>query len=102
MSVRTTPAPDPFALEPEALAALLARCELAIRRARRGGREVLVGFTVPLDAAVDPAAVTFASRRAGEDWFCFEQPDRGGAALAALGAVRRLQGSGPDRFSAVA
>ena len=32
----------------------------------------------------------FASRTAGEDWFCFEQPDRDGSALAALGTVARL------------
>ena len=34
--------------------------------------------------------MVFASRRAGDDWFCFEQPDRDGAALATLGCVARL------------
>ena len=102
MSVRTTPAHDPFALDDEARAELRARCERAVRRARRGGGEVLVGLTVAVDPAVDPSAVVFASRRAGEDWFCFEQPDRGGAALAALGAVRRFEASGPGRFGDVA
>jgi isochorismate synthase len=71
---------------------LLARCEQAVRRARRRGREVLVALTVPVDGAVDPSAVVFASRRPGEEWFCFEQPDRDGAALAALGVARRLGG----------
>ena len=72
------------------------RCERAVRRARRTGREVLAAVTVPLDGA-DPSAVAFASRLSGEPWFCFEQPDRGGAALAALGCVKRLEGRGPGR-----
>src|SRR3954452_17905105 len=102
MSARATPARSPFALDAEAQAELRARCERAIGRARRSGAEVLVGITVAVDPAVDPSAVVFASRRAGEDWFCFEQPDRGGAALAALGVVRRLSGEGAGRFPAVA
>ncbi len=102
MSVRATPTRGPFELRFEERAELAARCARAVRRARRGGGEVLVGLTVAADAAVDPSAVAFASRRPGEDWFCFEQPDRGGAALAALGAVRRLEASGPGRFEAVA
>ena len=44
----------------------------------------------------------FASRPAGEDWFCFEQPDRDGSALAALGTVARLTASGTQRFERVA
>src|SRR4051794_5295442 len=102
MSVRTTPAGDPFALAPDAHAEPRSRCERAVDRARRSGGEVLVGLTVAVDPAVDPSAVVLASRRAGEDWFCFEQPDRGGAALATLGVVRRLAGTGPERFRAVA
>jgi isochorismate synthase len=51
---------------------------------------------------VDPSAVICASRRPGESWFCFEQPDRGGAALAGLGQVACLEDSGPDRFATVA
>ena len=43
-----------------------------------------------------------ASQRPGEPWFCFEQPDRGGAALAGLGQVACLEDSGPDRFATVA
>ncbi len=102
MSLRQLPLSGPSALAPEARAELRARCEHAIRRARRGGEEVLVGLTVAVDPAIDPSAVVFASRQAGEDWFCFEQPDRGGAALAALGAVRRFEASGPGRFGEVA
>ncbi len=78
------------------------RCEAAVRKARRTGREVLAAVTVPVRPDVDPSATVLASRRAGEDWFCFEQPDRSGAALAALGCVRRLSAAGPDRFRRVA
>ena len=102
MNALVTPARGPLALDAEARAVLRRRCERAVRRARRAGEEVLVGLTVVVDAAVDPSAVAFASRQPGEDWFCFEQPDRGGAALAALGAVRRLEASGPGRFAEVA
>jgi salicylate biosynthesis isochorismate synthase/menaquinone-specific isochorismate synthase len=81
---------------------LLARCERAVGRARRSGREVLVAHTLRVGASVDPSAVVFASRAAGEPWFCFEQPDRDGAAVAALGCVRRIEASGPDRFRTAA
>jgi isochorismate synthase len=63
---------------------------------------VLAGLTVRVQADVDPSAVAFASRRPGEAWFCFEQPDRGGSALAALGTATRLRGAGPGRFAQVA
>jgi isochorismate synthase len=83
-------------------AELLARCERAVRRARREGREVLAGVTVTVDAAIDPCAAVFASRRAGEPWFCFEQPDREGAALAALGCVHEIRAGGSGRFGRAA
>ncbi len=43
-----------------------------------------------------------ASRRAGEPWFCLEQPDRDRSALAALGCVAALSASGAGRFGDVA
>ena len=46
----------------------------------------------------DPSGVVLPSRRSAEAWFCLEQPDRGGTALAALGSVHELTASGPDRF----
>ena len=88
-----------LAVEP---AALLRRTERAVRNARRTGEPVLLGVTTRLPGDVDPSALAFASRRPGEDWFCFEQPDRDGAALAALGCVTRLQASGEDRFRRLA
>jgi isochorismate synthase len=78
------------------------RCARAVRRARRTGAEVLVAITVPVGPDVDPSAVVLASRRPGEPWFCFEQPDRDGAALATLGCVRRLEDRGPGRFGRAA
>jgi isochorismate synthase len=81
---------------------LRARAERAVRRARKSGSPVLLGHTTRVGPGVDPSAVVFASRVAGEHWFCFEQPDRDGAALAALGTVTRLEASGPERFTRVA
>ncbi len=94
-----TPAPGGLAVDEPALRT---RAERAVRRARRSGRPVLLGLTVRVASAVDPSAVVFASRAEGEDWFCFEQPDRDGSAIAALGTVARLQASGSDRFARVA
>jgi len=79
-----------------------ARLDLALRRARRSGKPTLATSTMRLPGGVDPSAVACASRRAGESWFAFEQPDRGGAALAALGAAVCLSGSGEERFASVA
>jgi isochorismate synthase len=92
----------PFALGEEDRELLLARLRLAVKRARRAGKEILATISVPLPGDVDPSAVVCASRRAGEQWFVFEQPDRGKAALATLGEVAHLSGSGPDRFAMVA
>ncbi len=99
VTVRTSPARSPFELAPAQRAELLKRCERAVRRARRRGvGEVLVSITVPVASDVDPAAVAFASRRADEPWFCFEQPDRRGAALAAIGCARAIRTGGAQRF----
>jgi isochorismate synthase len=91
-----------FALSAEDRARLAARLALAVRRARRAGRQVLATISLPLAPDVDPSAVVCASRRPGERWFVFEQPDRGHAALAALGEATSLQASGKERFASVA
>jgi salicylate biosynthesis isochorismate synthase/menaquinone-specific isochorismate synthase len=83
-----------LALDAAARAELLARCRRAVARARRDGGGVLAALTVRVGAAVDPSAVVFASRRPDDDWFCFEQPDRDGAALATLGCVARVGAAG--------
>jgi isochorismate synthase len=90
------------ALDQKARATLRARLERAVRRARRGEGEVLVGLTVQVAPGTDPSAVAFASRRDGEPWFCFEQPDREGAALATVGRVRAIAARGPGRFARAA
>src|SRR3954451_20830559 len=71
----------------------------AVRRARSRG-EALVAVTVPAPG-MDPAQVAIASRRPGEPYFLFEQPDRSAHAVAALGCVRALEASGADRFARV-
>ncbi|HTR88631.1 MAG TPA: isochorismate synthase [Solirubrobacteraceae bacterium] len=82
--------------------ALGARLELATSRARRGGEPTLATTTIELPGDVDPSAVVCASRRAGESWMAFEQPDRDGAALATLGEAVRLGATGEERFAALA
>jgi len=92
----------PFQLTDTDRERLAARLRLAVRRARRTGRETLASLSLPLPRDVDPSAVVCASRRPGEPWFVFEQPDRGRAALAALGETLTLQATGPERFANVA
>jgi salicylate biosynthesis isochorismate synthase len=92
----------PFALTQPDRARLAARLGVAVRRARRSGRQTLATISLPLPTDVDPTAVACASRRAGEQWFAFEQPDRGHAALAGLGEAIIIQAAGADRFAAVA
>jgi isochorismate synthase len=75
----------------------------AMRRARRHGRAgVLAAVTVRVGPDVDPTATAVASRRAGEPWFCLEQPDRDRAALATLGCAAALEADGVERFVAIA
>jgi menaquinone-specific isochorismate synthase len=92
----------PFELDEEEHERLQARMRLAVRRARRTGRETLAALSLTLPEEIDPAGVICASRRAQEPWFVLEQPDRGGAALATLGEATSLQAAGPERFARVA
>src|SRR5580700_3335451 len=75
--------------------------EAALRRARATGAPELASVTCRVDRGVDPTAVAIASRRPGEPWFCLEQPDRDGYAVAAIGSVRSLEARGADRFAAL-
>ncbi len=97
----STAAHGGFALTAADRARLERRLAEAVRRARRHG-EALAAITVAVDASVDPTAAVAASRRPGEPWFVLEQPERGRAALAALGAAAELSAGGPDRFRTVA
>jgi isochorismate synthase len=94
-------AASPFLAPPDAVARLRANLARSVRGGRRGGPR-LVAVSWPLPVAVDPAEVVFASRLAGEPWICFEQPERGGSALAGLGSVVTLEDRGPGRFARVA
>ncbi len=42
------------------------------------------------------------SRRRDDAWFCLEQPDRDGSAIATLGSTKVLEARGPERFRLVA
>jgi isochorismate synthase len=96
-------AAHPFGLTAHERARLLGHLGAAARRARAGRPEgVLAAVTTLVDPRTDPSAVVVASRRGGEPWFCLEQPDRDGSALAALGCVAALDASGPGRFRDVA
>ena len=72
--------------------------ERAIDRATRRGRRTLASGTVEIEDA-DPSAIVLASRLASDRWFCWEQPDNEGFALAALGSVREVVSRGPGRFA---
>jgi salicylate biosynthesis isochorismate synthase len=95
-------APRPSVLRPRALEHLDRPLSAALRRARATGAPVLASVTTELEGSHDPTAMAVASRRRGEPWFCLEQPDRDGWALAALGCVRALEARGEDRFAVVA
>lgn len=93
---------SPFILGEADRDRLFARLDLAVQRARRSGRSTLATLTLALDPQVDPSAVVCASRRRGEPWFVFEQPERKQVALAALGEATSLSAHGPERFATVA
>jgi isochorismate synthase len=65
------------------------------------GPRRLVSVTERVDLA-DPSAAVFASRLATDRWFCWEQPDRDGFALAGLGSAHEVVSRGPGRFADVA
>jgi salicylate biosynthesis isochorismate synthase/menaquinone-specific isochorismate synthase len=65
---------------------------------RAPARRCLVSVTAEVDIG-DPCAAVFASRMASDRWFCWEQPDRDGFALATLGSTHEAVSRGPDRFA---
>jgi len=64
------------------------------------GRRTLVSATVEVEP-IDPSAVAFGSRLASDRWFCWEQPDRGGFALAGVGSAWEVASRGQERFADV-
>lgn len=94
--------PAPAWLDAEASRRLERRLEAALRRARSSGSPILASLSTPVEPGVDPSAVVCASRRPGEAWVCLEQPERAGAAVAALGCARKIEARGTGRFKEVA
>jgi salicylate biosynthesis isochorismate synthase/menaquinone-specific isochorismate synthase len=88
-------------LESESLRRLERLLGAGLRRARATGSVTLVSATSSSSAVADPSAVVAASRRPGDQWFCLEQPDRNGSAVAGLGCVRSLEAASAHRFAAV-
>ena len=78
------------------------RLQAGLIRSRSSASVVLASVAADCDRAGDPTAAVASSRRPGEPWFCLEQPDRDGSAVAALGSVHVLEAHGPDRFAQVA
>jgi salicylate biosynthesis isochorismate synthase/menaquinone-specific isochorismate synthase len=77
-------------------AAALGSLEALIAEARP--RRRLVSVTVPVEIE-DPSGSVFASRRADDRWFCWEQPERDGFTLAALGSAHQVASRGRRRFA---
>jgi salicylate biosynthesis isochorismate synthase/menaquinone-specific isochorismate synthase len=73
-----------------------------LRRARASGKPLIASSTAAVLGSIDPTQVAVSSRTADEPWFCLEQPDRRGWALASLGCVRALEARGPERFGELA
>jgi isochorismate synthase len=93
---------SPFALGLEGERALASRLDAALSLARRDRRPAIASVTFPVPTDIDPSAAVLAARRAGDRFFCLEQPEREGFAIAALGAAAIVQGYGNDRFQRVA
>ncbi len=101
MALHTAPR-QPFELDDEQLGLLRTRLDEARERAARQGRGWVAALTVPVPAELDLAAAVLAARRPDERFFCFEQPDRDGYAVAGVGEAAVLDARGPERFSGVA
>ncbi len=83
-------------MNPETTASVVGSIEGLLAEA--GGRRRLVSATVAIELD-DPSAAVFASRLAGDRWFCWEQPDRDGFAIAALGSAHEVVSRGRTRFA---
>jgi isochorismate synthase len=73
----------------------------AALRSRRDGRQSIAALTVSVPAELDLSATVLDARRPDDRFFCFEQPDRDGYTVAALGTAVSLEASGSRRFREV-
>jgi menaquinone-specific isochorismate synthase len=99
MPVHTAHAPNPFALDGAGRERLDERVAEAAGLVRRRRGHVVAAVTVPVPAELDLSAAVLAARRADDRFFCLEQPDRDGFALATLGAAAVIEAGGRARFS---
>lgn len=72
----------------------------AVGEAIERGRKTIVSVTFPTFID-DPVATVFASRRAGDDWFCWEQAG-GEVSIAGLGVADSVVSRGRNRFDDLA
>ncbi len=79
-------------------AGLLESVERLAERAAAGPRRRLISATVEVDA-FDPCAAAFASRRADDRWFCWEEPDRDGFAIGTVGSAHEIVSRGAGRVA---
>jgi salicylate biosynthesis isochorismate synthase len=77
------------------------RIEAALLSVRAHGGKVIASVSCELADRVDPVAAVLSSRRAEDEWFTFEQPDRDGSAVGALGSLHVLSGAGEARFASL-
>jgi salicylate biosynthesis isochorismate synthase/menaquinone-specific isochorismate synthase len=67
------------------------------------GRPLLASVSIDVDPEMDVAACIFASRRAEERYFVWEQPERDGFALGAMGSAWTVEGiADANRFGGAA
>jgi isochorismate synthase len=99
---RTEAARAGFAPVREATERLERRCLRAVRTARSCGETAIAAVCVPLAPELDVSAIALAARRPRDRFFCMEQPDRDGFALAAIGQAALIEARGPRRFAEAA
>ncbi len=80
---------------------LLATMGDALGRASARGGRAIASATTEVDP-VDVTAAVLGSRLASDRWFCWEQPDRDGFALGALGSAHEVVSRGERRFEEAA
>ena len=91
-----------FALGARHSALLERRLDQATALARRDAGRAVAALTLPIAAELDLSAAVLAARRADDRFFCFEQPERDGLALAGLGQAIAIESRGPERFGEIA
>jgi salicylate biosynthesis isochorismate synthase len=102
LTTRIAAESGPFRLADSAWALFESRVKAALRRARRERRPVIASVTAPVDAELDLSAAVLAARRAGDRFFCLEQPERDRSVLTGLGEAALVEAWGEDRFKVAA